>query len=164
MPQLDAYWIASQVFWLFLTFAALYVVMVRAGLPRLGEVLQDRKERIADDLEAAEHASKESAAIEEENQQQLRTAKQRAQEIVLEMQKEADQLATVRNAELDQALQRKAAEAQAEMDKARKEALAKVAPLSADLTQAVLSKVAGLSVPREKIEQVVQHAMRKAHV
>lgn len=164
MPQLDPYWIASQVFWLFIAFGFLYFVMVRAGLPRLGEVLQDRRERIADDIESAELANKESEAIDQENQQQIRTARLRAMEVVAEIQKESDVVAAARNAELDKMLQVKMAEAQVSIDKAKKDVLERVVPLSVELTETVLKHVAGLTISRDKIEKIVAAKLGASHV
>lgn len=164
MPQLDSYWIASQLFWLFIAFGFLYFVMVRSALPRLGEVLQDRRERIADDIESAERANKESEAIDVENQQQMRNAKLRAMEIVAEIQKESDNHAATRSAELDKMLQSKMAEAQVSIDKAKKDVLERVKPLSVELTETVLKHVAGLTIPRDKIEKVVAEKLGANHV
>lgn len=163
MPQLDSYWVTSQVFWLFIAFGFLYFVMVRSGLPRLGEMLQDRRDRIADDLESAEHANKESEAIDQENQLQMRTARLRAMEIVSEIQKESDAVAAARSAELEKTLQIKMAEAQISIDKARKDALDHIVPLSVEMTETVLQRIAGLTVPKDRIQKVVAEKLGANH-
>ena len=43
-----------QLFWLALTFGLLYVLLKRFALPRVGEVIEERRERIERDLEKAE--------------------------------------------------------------------------------------------------------------
>lgn len=164
MPQLDSYWVASQIFWLFIAFGFLYFVMIRSSLPYLGEVLQDRRERIADDIESAERANKESETIDQSNQEQMRNARLRAMEIVSEIQKESDGVAAARNAELDKMLQAKMAEAQTSIERVKKDALERVAPLSVELTEAVLKHVAGITIPREKIEKVVTKKLEASHV
>ena len=164
MPQLDPYWILSQVFWLFLSFAFLYVVMAKAGLPRLGSVLLNRRQQIATDLEAAETARMQSEAIDQQNQVQIKAARGRAAEIVSEIQKESDGLAAQRHADLDKLLQRKMADAQASIEKAKKEVLERVVPVSVELTQEVLKRVTGRDVSRETIEKAVASQMRGKHV
>ena len=54
LPQLDAHTFAPQLFWLVLTFGALYFILSRVALPRIGEVLEERADRIVRDLEAAQ--------------------------------------------------------------------------------------------------------------
>ena len=47
MPQLDISAWPSQLFWLALTFGALYWLMATYFLPRLGATLEERRDRIA---------------------------------------------------------------------------------------------------------------------
>src|SRR5258708_12924664 len=53
MPQLDIATYLPQLFWLAVTFIALYLVMAWVGLPRVGGVLLQRHSRIEGDLEKA---------------------------------------------------------------------------------------------------------------
>ena len=55
----------SQLFWLAITFVALYVVMARIALPQIGAIFQARRERISGDLAEAERtiAATKSAAM-----------------------------------------------------------------------------------------------------
>ena len=164
MPQLDPYWILSQVFWLFLSFVALYVVMARAGLPRLGGVLLNRREQLEGDLQAAEAARLQSEVIDQQNQVQSKAARGRAADVVSEIQKESENLAAQRHADLDKVLHRKLADAQVAINKAKKEVMERVAPVSIELTQEVLKRVTGRDIPRDIIEKAVASQMRNKHV
>src|SRR5260370_16821453 len=44
----------SQLFWLAITFIALYVVMARIALPQIGAIFQARRDRISGDLPEAQ--------------------------------------------------------------------------------------------------------------
>ncbi|MCR8725985.1 F0F1 ATP synthase subunit B' [Frigidibacter sp. ROC022] len=57
MPQLDFSTFANQIFWLLLALVALWWVMSRIALPRIGSVLAERSGTITNDLAAAEELS-----------------------------------------------------------------------------------------------------------
>jgi F-type H+-transporting ATPase subunit b len=53
---------ASQLLWVALTFVALYLLMSRVALPRIGSIIEDRKQRIASDFAEAERLKADSDA------------------------------------------------------------------------------------------------------
>ena len=55
MPQFNAKSFNSQLFWLLLTFASLYLAITYVILPRIRENIRLRKNKIANDLERAEN-------------------------------------------------------------------------------------------------------------
>src|SRR5262249_28640347 len=50
----------SQILWLAFFFIALYLLMSRIGLPRVGGILENRQRHIDDDISEAERLKKES--------------------------------------------------------------------------------------------------------
>jgi F-type H+-transporting ATPase subunit b len=53
MPQLDVGLYPNLIFWLILAIVALYYIMSRIALPRIGTVLAERNDAIANDIEMA---------------------------------------------------------------------------------------------------------------
>ena len=54
MPQFDPDTFAPQLIWLAITFIGLYFVMARMALPRIGNAIEHRRDRIANDLDQAQ--------------------------------------------------------------------------------------------------------------
>ena len=66
MPQLDFSTFLPQIFWLFISLSFLYIVLSRYALPRVSDVIEERKDIIAQDIDSAKEYSVESEkAIEE---------------------------------------------------------------------------------------------------
>ena len=53
MPQLDPKYWASQAFWLILVFAVLYISIAKFYLPKIKNNLDDRENKIKNDLDDA---------------------------------------------------------------------------------------------------------------
>src|SRR5205823_5265276 len=74
----------SQLFWLALTFIALYLVMSRVALPQIGGIFQARRERIGGDLAEAQRLKEESDSALAAYEKALAEARGRAQKIAEE--------------------------------------------------------------------------------
>ena len=59
-PPFDPATFPSQLLWLAITFAALYFLMSRVALPRIGSILETRRTRIEGDLKEAERLRQET--------------------------------------------------------------------------------------------------------
>ena len=83
-PPLDSKTFPSQLFWLVLFFAALYVLMSKFALPRLGAILANRKARIDGDLARAQSLKEETETAIKSYEKALADARTRANDIARE--------------------------------------------------------------------------------
>ncbi len=129
--------------------------------PILG-MLEERKQKIAEGLNAAEIARAEAASAQANIQEQLSTARQQGQEIVANAQNIAtriqeesrDQSARDR----EQALQR----AQAEIGIERDRAIAQLRGEFADLTVGAAEKVINQSLDRQSHQRIIDEALAQS--
>jgi len=78
MPQLDIYTYPGQVFWLAVSFIALYFCMAKYILPRLRSILQQRDFRRESDIEKAAEFKREAESILHEYESELAAARAEA--------------------------------------------------------------------------------------
>ena len=84
MPQFNAKSFNSQLFWLIITFAALYLTITYFILPRIRENIRLRKNKIANDLERAENIKAEIENMISQSNIKLEEAKNQAQKMIKE--------------------------------------------------------------------------------
>ena len=101
MPQLDPSFFAPQLIWLAISFVILYVLMARVALPRIGDVLEARQDRIAHDLDAAATLKSEAETVLADYEQSLAKSHAEAQSLLANAAEERTRIAAERQAEMD---------------------------------------------------------------
>ena len=82
MPQFNAKSFNSQLFWLIITFTALYITITYFILPRIRENIRLRKNKIANDLERAENLKAEIENMISQSNIKLEEAKNQAKKMI----------------------------------------------------------------------------------
>ena len=80
-PPFDSSTFSSQILWLAITFGLFYLFMSRVVLPRIGSILETRRDRIAQDLNEANRLKLESDQAFAAYEQELAEARSNAHEI-----------------------------------------------------------------------------------
>ena len=89
MPQLDTAQYGSQLFWFFLCFAALYIFASRIILPRIRNILSERKSVIDADLSSASDLDDKIYVLQNKTDALKKDANQKYQTKLEEVAKEA---------------------------------------------------------------------------
>lgn len=155
-PAFDATAFPSHLFWLTVSFGLLYFLMIRVIVPRLGGILEDRRDRIAGDLGEADRLREETDAAIEAYEAELAEARTKAHAIAAERrdQIKADNDAKRRKAE--EGLTEKVRQAEATIGEIKAKALGEVEGIAADAAEAVLATVASVTADRAEITDAVK--------
>lgn len=157
-PPLETEFMASQLLWLILCFGVLYWVMSKVLVPRLAGIIEGRHDRIALDLDAAERMRGDADAAQAAYEQELAEARERSHSIAQGARDTARAEADEERKSNELALDRRLDEAQARIGEIKAKALADVDAIAEETTEAIVSTLAGLSVPREEIAGAVSAA------
>jgi hypothetical protein len=82
MPQLCIDWFGNQIFWLIVALVAIYFILSRVALPRIGAVLAERQGTITNDIAAAEDLKVKATEAEAAYDKALIDARAEAQQII----------------------------------------------------------------------------------
>jgi len=138
MPQLDPTSFPSQLFWLMVSFVALYVLLARFLLPTVQSVIAQRAQTIEGDVEKAESLKSDAARASEQYEESLEQARAKAQAMFLAAQAEISARSAKHQAELDATLEKKLAEADASIKGAKQAVAGKLAPVAGELASLIV--------------------------
>jgi F-type H+-transporting ATPase subunit b len=152
---------ASQLLWLALVFVALYLLMSRVALPRIGSILEARRARIAGDLAEAQRLKEQSDAAIATYEQALADARSRAQTLANESRvREAAEAETARR-ELDATLAGRIAEAESVIDAGRVKAMASVQSIAAEAASAIVQRLIGTTPSDQRVADTVAAVLKR---
>lgn len=159
MPQLNPESFPPQLIWLAITFIALYLLMSRVALPRIGAVLDERRERISDDLDKASQLRQEAESVLAEYEEGLANARSDAQSIARSVADEMAAASAAAQEDLGRELADQTRDAEARIAAAKQTALENVRTIAVDVAQAATARLIGEEVAPAEVEGAVGAAM-----
>ncbi len=160
MPQLDVTTWPSQLFWLAITFLALYIVISRIAIPRTGGVIEKRKATISGDLAAAQKLKGETDGAIAAYEEALAQARAKAAAIGAEARAALNAEIDVERAKLDGALAAKIQDAEKKIAAAKGKAMADVAEVAADIAGGIVAELTGAKVTKAALAAAVAKAAK----
>ncbi|MEX3007894.1 F0F1 ATP synthase subunit B [Hoeflea sp. TYP-13] len=157
-PPFDSSTFASQILWLVITFGFFYLFMSRVVLPRIGSILETRRDRIAQDLNEANRLKEEADQAFATYEQELADAKSKAHEIAQAARDAAKADADAERAKVEAEVAGKLEKAEAEIAAVKTKALAEVGTIAADTTAAIVKQLIGGTVTKAKLTAAVKAA------
>ena len=144
LPQLDIATWPSQLFWLVVLFGAGYLVMAKIVTPRIGAVLEERRQTVDGDLEKARAASGDAAKIRADYESDLEKTRIEAAEFAKQAAMEATKKAEVADAKIAKKLAEKVGTAEAKLAEAKSSAMANLNDVAAEAAMAAVASLAGV--------------------
>lgn len=143
MPQLDPAMFSPQLVWLTISFVILYVVMARVVLPRIGDVIEARQDRIAHDLDAAASLKTEAETALAEYEKSLAAARSEARDVLVQAADRRASDAAARSTKLDARIAKQVRTAEARIAAAKQDALDNLAGVAGEIARAATEKLIG---------------------
>jgi F-type H+-transporting ATPase subunit b len=157
-PPLDSKTFPSQLFWLVIFFAALYLLMSRLVLPRIAAILEARRNRIEGDLARASALKEETEAALNSYQKALSDARGNANDIAKSTRETVNADISAKQHALDADLSAKAQAAEAAIGKSKAKAMASVNDIAADTAADIVAALTGGKVTKTAISKALAAA------
>ncbi|HSY57766.1 MAG TPA: F0F1 ATP synthase subunit B' [Bradyrhizobium sp.] len=151
---------ASQLVSLVIAFVALYVIVSRIALPRVGGVLDDRQNTIEGDLAQAQKLKDESDGALKAYEAELAQARSRAQAIGAETREKLNAASEAERKRLEERLSLKLAEAEKTIASTREAAMRNVRGIAADAAAAIVQRLTGVVPDGGSVGQAVDASLK----
>ncbi|MGD2131979.1 MAG: F0F1 ATP synthase subunit B' [Maricaulaceae bacterium] len=161
LPQLDFSTWPGQIFWLAISFGVLYFVLSRSVLPRIGGAIEDRKDKIADDLDEANRLQRQAEDAQKAYEQSLADARAKAHAIAGETRDRVNEEITARAADAEEQFSKKAEEAETRIRAAAEAAMANVSSVASEVAVALVEKLSGRAPDAGAVSKALDAAGRK---
>jgi len=161
MPQLVFPDFPPQVIWLTITFAILYLIMWKAGLPAIAGVVEARRARIAADLDKAAALKEEAAGALAQYEKAMTEARERARDEVQKAVHEITTTSATRHAELGAKLAEEIKAAERRIAAAKDQALANLGSAAGEAAAAAAERLIGKRIGAHEVEAAIAAAMRE---
>ena len=159
MPQLCFDWWGNQIFWLVLALIAIYLILSRVALPRIGAVLAERTGTITNDIAAAEDLKAKAVEAEAAYEKALLDARAEAQRIVADAKTEIKADLDVAIAKADAEIAAKSAESEKAIAEIRASALENVKIVAKDTAKEIVAAL-GVKADAKTIDDAVTDRMK----
>jgi F-type H+-transporting ATPase subunit b len=159
-PPFEKNTFASQLVSLAIAFVALYLIVSRIALPRVGGVLDARQNAIDGDLTAAQKLKDESDAALKAYEGELAAARSRAQAIGAETREKLNAASEAERKTLEDRLSVKLADAEKTIAATRTTAMGNVRGIAAEAAAAIVQQLTGISPKSKAVDAAVDASLK----
>jgi F-type H+-transporting ATPase subunit b len=157
LTQTDTF--AGQIFWTIVTFGILYAVMIKVVIPRIGEAMEERQDKIDDDLARAQKLKSETEQVIQEYEAALAEARGKARETVREATEAWEAEAAKREAKFAEEQAKRTREAESRIAAAKQEALDNLKSVATEVSSAATAKLLGAAPAESEAAKAVDASM-----
>jgi F-type H+-transporting ATPase subunit b len=161
MPQLDPTYWASQTFWLILVFSILYISIAKFYLPKIKDNLDDRENKIKDDLDAANKFKDLSELKLKEYEKILENSKKEVIKIHLDSKNKLDKDIQTKKDVMDKEIETEITKAQQEINELKKNSILDIQNISKDLASNIIENISGDKLNESSIKATVAEVAKK---
>ena len=161
MPQLDPTYWASQAFWLILVFTILYISISKFYLPKIKDNLDNRENKIKEDLENANKFKEVSEAKLKQYDLILENAKKEVLKIHFESKNTIDKDIQSKKDSMEKEIEKEILKAQKEIAELKKNSISSIQIISGSIVSNIIENISGDKLNESSIKATVEDVSKK---
>ena len=161
MPQLDPKYWASQAFWLILVFSILYLSIAKFYLPKIKKNLDNRENKIKEDLDEANKMKSLSEKKLKEYNIILENSKKEVTKILLEAKNTLDKSIQTKKETIEKDIENQLTKAQKEILELKTSSINSINTISQEISSNIIEKMSGDKLNESSVKAVVEESSKK---
>ena len=158
-PPFDPSHFASNLFWLAITFSALYWLMSTIALPRVGDILSERSNAISADRDQAASMQAKAEETAQAYEKALAEARKNAQGIAQAARDEGAKASDARRHTVEADLAAKLDKAEASIANTKSAAMSNVRGLGTEVAVAIVTKLTGQAPSSTEVSDAIDQVL-----
>ncbi len=161
MPQLDPTYWASQAFWLILVFTILYIAISKFYLPKIKDNLDNRENKIKEDLDNANKFKDQSETKFKEYELIMENAKREVSKIHLESKNILTKDIQSKKEAIEKEIDKEILKAQKEILEIKKNSISSIQNISENIAANIIENISGDKLNESSIKATIEEVSKK---
>ena len=161
MPQLDPTYWASQAFWLILIFTLLYLTLSKIFIPKIKESIDDRENKIKDDLDEAQKLKLIAEEKLKEYETTIENAKKEVLKVIFDSKKQLSSEIQSKKKGIEKEIEKELKNAEKEIEILKRDSLTNISIISEEMASKVVEQVSGEPLNQSSVKAAVIETTKK---
>ena len=161
MPQLDPTYWASQAFWLILIFTLLYLILSKMFIPKIKESIDDRENKIKDDLDEAQKLKLVAEEKLKEYEITIENAKKEVLKIIFDGKNKLSSEIQNKKKKFEKEIEIELKNAEKEIENLKSDSLTNISTISEEMASKVVELVSGEPLNQSSVKAAVMETTKK---
>jgi len=161
MPQLNPEFWISQIFWLILTFAILYLIVWKIFLPRIAYSIESRKSKIINDLNETQKLKENAEKKLNEYNEIIKNSKKEAKKIIDDNKKKLDADLEEKKKKFDDDIEKELLDTEKEIKYLKKTSIANINKIAEDISAEIIKQLIDSEVNRSNVSAIVNDTTKR---
>ena len=161
MPQLNTEFWASQIFWLILIFSILYIIIWKIFLPKITDIIENRKSRIIGDLNETQKLKENAEKKLSEYNKIIEDTKKEAKKIIEDNKKKLENDIKSKKQKFNEEIEKELVSVEKEIKSLKKSSISSINKIAAEVSSEVIKQLVGTSVNMSNVSAIVEDISKK---
>ena len=161
MPQLNPEFWASQIFWLILIFSILYIIIWKIFLPKITDIIENRKSRIIGDLNETQKLKEIAEKKLREYNKIIEDTKKEAKKIIEDNKKKLENDIKSKKQKFNEEIEKELMSVEKEIKSLKKSSISSINKIAAEVSSEVIKLLVGTSVNTSNVTAIVEDISKK---